>query len=247
MLKMFKFFNKDTSVETLLDKLLSIHELDRFGGYIATQMTLLRNTVPILIVDDADAEVIRGALEKFDFKNVDIATERPSDERIGKYPIIITDVCGVGQNLNSNGLLFAKHIKECFPLKQVLVISGQIRSKEYKKNEAVVRKVDGFFKKGSSYDELARLIDPCLRRVSDPALVWRQIRNELLMVQGAEKKDTEIGKIALWEDQYVRQFLKVGRVEHENTIKNDWLPEMIKITTLATQVMDLLKGIGFCS
>lgn len=245
MLKMFKIFNKDTSIETLLDKLLSIHELDRFGGYIATQMTLLRNTVPILIVDDADAEVIRGALEKFDFKNVDIATERPSDEHIGKYPIIITDVCGVGQNLNSNGLLFAEHIKECFPLKQVLVISGQIRPN--KKNEAVIRKIDGFFKKGSSYDELARLIDPCLRRVSDPALIWRQIRDELLMVQGAEKKDTEIGKIALWEDQYVRQFLKVGRVEHENTIKNDWLSEMMRITTLATQVVDLLRGIISCS
>lgn len=217
--------------------------MDKFGGYISSQKTVLKNKTPILVVDDADAEIIKKVLFQYDYKNVSTEVERPSDEEIRKYPIIITDVMGIGDDLNSNGLLFAEYIKDTFPLKQVIVISGQLQRREYKKHADVLRIVDGVFKKGTSYDELARLLDPCLCQVNDPALVWRRIRQELLSVKGVEKKDTEVFKVMQWEDQFVRSFLDVGRDSQGEGIRGDWINSMTKVAGLASQVVGLLSGI----
>lgn len=228
--------------EEVLATLKSVHELDKFGGYISSQMVRLRHDTGILVVDDMDAETMCEVLRKYDFKNVTPRTLRPPDDEVAKYPIVITDVCGIGGDLNSNGLQFADHVKRIYPLKQVVVMSGQMKSQEYKSDAAIISRLDGVFKKGASCDELAKLLDPCVRKVNDPTYVWRKIREELLSFHG-EKKDSQITKVVLWEDQFVRQFLEVGCVKGGEAVREDWISAMTKIVGLATQVVELLSGI----
>lgn len=244
MIKIRDFFfrsSREKSQSIDVSSLMSVHELDRFGGLLSAQKVKLRHDVGILVVDNEDAEEIRVALERYQYSNIRTVTERPSDEIVEKYPIIITDVCGIGEDLNSNGLQFAEHIKETFPLKQVIVVSGRMQKAEYKNDIEITRRLEGVFKKGTSYDKLAAILDPCVSRVYEPALVWREIRRELLSVRGAEKKDTEIGKVAVWEDQFVRQFLKISNNQDSPSL--DWVSLMTKTVGMATQVVGLLSGI----
>jgi len=232
-------FGKRTGMT--IDDLKGIHELDKFGGLTSDQKNELKAKVGVLVVDDQDAFIISDALENLGYLNVKPIRKTPREDEISKYPIIITDVAGIGEELQSNGLELADRIKRCYPLKQVIVASGQLQKREYREAQYILRKVDGVFKKGTSYESLNDQLMACICRVFDPALVWRQVRDELLRRGGDEKKDTAIAMVAVWEDQFVRQFLQVnGR---QSFVELSWAEKMLQIIGFAEQVVNLLSGI----
>lgn len=216
-----------------------VHDLDKYGGVTSGQKENLRPTVKILVVDDQDAASLTTALSKFGYKNVTKLDEMPDDSVVQQYPIVITDVSGVGRDVQSNGLRLARHIKSAYPLKQIIIASGQLMTGDYDADRDVLNLVDGVFIKGAPNDELADLVEECLQRIYNPATVWRNIRKELLNVAG-EKADVSIDNIAKYEDQYVRHFIELNQGKQ---IQPNWIEMMIKTAKLAEPVIKLLAGI----
>lgn len=232
-------FNRESGMS--IEDLKGVHELDKFGGLTPDQKNELKPKVGVLVIDDQDAFIIADALVNLGYKNVKPIRRTPKEDEIAEYPIIITDVAGIGNELQSNGLELADRIKRCHPLKQVIVASGQLQKREYRDAQHILRTVDGVFKKGTSYERLNDQLMTCICRVFDPALVWRQVRDELLRRDGEKKKDAEIAMVAKWEDQFVRQFLKENG--HQSFIGLDWAGKMLEAIGFAEQVMNLLSGI----
>lgn len=216
-----------------------VHDLDKYGGVTSGQKETLRPNVKILVVDDQDASSLATALSKFGYKNVTPMEEMPEDSVVQQYPIVITDVSGVGKDVQSNGLRLAKHIKSVYPLKQVIIASGQLMTHDYDADRDVLKLVDGVFSKGDPNDKLADLVEACLQRIYNPATVWRNVRKELLNVE-REKTDASIDNIAKYEDQFVRHFISLNRGKQ---VEPNWIEMMVRAAKLAEPVVKLLIGI----
>ena len=235
---MMKFFKKE-SIDK--DKRLSVHELDKLGGLTPNQIKDIKGRVPILVVDDEQHEMFKKKLYENGYHGVSALRESPSDDEVRKYSVLIVDVAGIRDDIQSNGLIFAKRIKKMYPLKEVIVMSGQ--PKYIKQLTASQGESDiWFFKKGTALDSLFDRIDTGIRNLYDPSLVWRAIRYELLRRDGSTKMDTDINLVAKWEDEFVQDILKVD--SPTTSINIDWFKLIKGGVSLATEVKALLDCIA---
>lgn len=219
-----------------------IHELDKLGGLSSTQKATLRKKVGILLIDDRDAEVIADTLEKkHGFSCIKPIKECPDDSLVQSYPIIVVDVDGITAE-NTNGLRLAKHIKNRYPLKQVIISSGQLKLSKYKDDLRDVHMLNGIYEKTRDNNEkLASLIDDSIINLYDPRLVWRNVRGELLSRNDSLASDTDILNLALEEEIFVQEVL--ARNRGASIEKLDWLEVIISVGKLSTAVLKLLSTI----
>lgn len=235
MINLFKKESLDKSAK------LSVHELDKLGGLTPNQIKDIKGRVPILVVDDEQHEMYKKKLYENGYHGVSALRESPSDDEVRKYSVLIVDVAGIRDDIQSNGLIFAKRVKKIYPLKEVIVMSGQPR---YIK-QLTASQGEGdiwFFKKGTSLDSLFDRIDTGIRKLYDPSLVWRAIRYELLRRDSSVKMDTDINLVAKWEDEFVRDILNVGNPS--TAINIDWITLLKGATSLAAEVKALVECIA---
>lgn len=223
-----------------------VHELDKLGGLSAAQKVLLRKDVEILLIDDRDAETMAETLEKkHGFCHIRPIKECPDDLLVQAYPIIVVDVDGITTE-DTNGLRLAKHIKKRYPLKQVIISSGQLKLPKYRDDLRDVHMLNGIYEKTRDNNEkLASLLDNSIVNLYDPSFVWRNVRKELLRRDDRLTLDTDILNVAIQEDIFVRQVLD----ENKGTSieKLDWLECIISLGKLSAVVLKLLstiKGFG---
>lgn len=234
---MFDFLTKKSDEE----QRCSVHELDKMGGLTSNQIKDIKGKVPILVVDDEQHEMYKKKLYENGYHGVSSQRESPSDDEVRKYSILIVDVAGIRDDIQSNGLIFAQRIKRLYPLKEVIVMSGQ--PKYIKQlNEGHWKEDIWFFNKGTSLDSLFDRIDKGIRNLYDPSLVWRAIRHELLRREGDSKMDTDINLVAKWEDEFVRSVLDVGG--ERISVNVDWLRVIRNGVALASEVKALVECIG---
>lgn len=219
-----------------------VHELDKLGGLSPTQKEALRKEVCILLIDDRDAETMAETLErKQGFCRVKPVKECPDDALIKSYPVIIVDVDGVTSE-DTNGLRFAKHVKERYPLKQVIISSGQLQLARYKKDLRDVHMLDGIYEKTKDNTEkLASLLDASIVNLYDPSYVWRNIRASLLQRRENVGSDTDVFTVAVQEHEFVTQVLSAN--SSESIVNLQWLDKLIKIGKLSAVVIELLSNI----
>lgn len=222
-----------------------VHELDKLGGLSPTQKESLRKDVCILLIDDRDSETMSETLaRKQGFCRVKPVKECPDDALIKSYPIIIVDVDGVTSE-DTNGLRFAKHVKERYPLKQVIISSGQLQLARYKNDLRDVHMLDGIYEKTKDNTEkLASLLDASIVNLYDPSYVWRNIRATLLRRGENVGSDTDIFTVAVQEHEFVTQVLLANN--SESIVNLQWLDKLIKIGKLSAVVIELLSNIKAC-
>ncbi len=221
----------------------SVHELDKLGGLSEVQMVEIRKGVGILIIDDRDASDIASTLEKkYGFAKVKPVDSVPDTSQIEAYPIVVTDVDGVGAE-NSNGLKFARHIKSTYPLKQVVICSGQLKAAKYRDDLQYLNMFNGVYEKTKdSIEVLAELLNVCIVNLYDPSFVWRNVRANLLSRDNERKSDTDIFSVAEMEDEFVSQVLKNSKGKGKVGDLN-WLETVVKMGKFTVGVMELLKAI----
>ena len=146
---MFNFYTKNSKAEHKY----SVHELDKMGGLTPNQIKDIKGKVPILVIDDEQHEMYKKKLYENGYHGVSAQRESPSDDEVRKYSILIVDVAGIRDDFQSNGLIFAQRIKRLYPLKEVIVMSGQPKYIKQLK-EGHWKEDIWFFNKGTSLDTL---------------------------------------------------------------------------------------------
>ena len=218
-----------------------VHALDKLGGLSSSQMETLRRETRILIIDDLDADSFAEMQShKYGFSKIRPEKAIPDDSIIQEYPIIVTDVEGVSLD-DSNGLRFAKHVKKRYPLKQIIISSGQLKVSKYRDDLRYVSMFDGIFDKvKDSSEQLASLLDRSIVNLYDPSFVWRNIRSHLLH-RDEEKSDTNLFSVMKMEAEFVAQVLKKN--PNGAIVDLNWLDGIVSLGTLTKNVLELLAAI----
>ena len=227
-------------IKTLSQKLMSISALQLHSKLSFEQLKLAKEKIPICIVDDRNAAIIKREISDFGYKNVVTRKDFPPDEELLGYSILILDVDGVGTKRDSNGISFALKFKELHPLKQLIMVSGYFSDPKYAEDvERSKGKLDGFFTKGTSYDTCMRpILEKSLGRVVDPCEVWCLVREKL--VSDALKNDA-IPYAKLLEDEFVRRLLEICN-EH-GTLTYDWM-SLVLSDKSSLDLIDTLQKYG---
>lgn len=131
----------------------------------------------ILVVDDTDfdqIETLKG--RDYQIKKVDDIQDLSQAE---PYDIVLIDIKGVGKAFNSphEGAYVAKALKETYPNKRIIMITG---SKYEDKYNSILKIIDGYLNKDSSTEEWEELIRENVEKVANPVKQWKTIRNRLL-------------------------------------------------------------------
>lgn len=227
-------------IKALSQKLLSISTLQSHSKLNFEQLKLAKETVPICIVDDRNAAIIKREISDFGYKNVATRKDFPPDEELLGYSILILDVDGVGTKRDSNGLSFALKFKELHPLKQLIMVSGYFSDPKYVMDvEKSKGKLDGFFTKGTSYDTCMRpLLEKCLERVVDPCEVWCLVRQKLI---GEALKNDTAPYVKLLEDEFVRRLLEI--CNEYGVLPYDWVSHVLS-DKRRVDLIDALRKYG---
>lgn len=232
---------KAIAYEYIEKRFAGVHALDKLGGLSSSQMETLRRETRILIIDDLDAgSFAEMQSHKYGFSKIRPEKAIPDDSIIQEYPIIVTDVEGVSLD-DSNGLRFAKHVKKRYPLKQIIISSGQLKVSKYRDDLRYVSMFDGIFDKvKDSSEQLARLLDRSIVNLYDPSFVWRNVRRHLLH-RDEEKSDTNLFSVMKMEAEFVAQVLKKN--PNGAIVDLNWLDGIVSLGTLTKNVIELLAAI----
>lgn len=227
---------KDSIFRQAWGKLKAIGELSLNVKLDVNAEKLARKNLPILIVDDMEAAVVRKQINQFEYQNVHIMQQLPGDEQLSDYMILIVDIDGVGKKRDSDGLDFALNFKANHPLKQIVLISAYFQNMDEEKVFQAKQQLDGVFVKGESYDKVMRVIlEKCVRNLGDPRYVWEKTRDVM------HRQGTPIAKIALYENEYVSKVEKVF-VANNKHLPCDWL--RIVAQGLNTDIRETIYTLG---
>lgn len=228
----------------LLKTFKGVHELDKLGPIDRDQMVRLRHDESILLIDDLDSVSISQTLkERFGFCNITPVDRFPSDDLIQKNHIIVTDVRIDSEGSKLNGLRFAGNLKRRYPNKQVIIISGQLRTNAYAADRLFLSAVYGYYDKNKdSVEKLSDLLNGCIVELNHPANVWRNLRLQMLNPSIGGMSDKALADVMRLEDIYVRKCLDVFK---ENGIqRTEWKDILIKslqVTKVMTDVIGNLE------
>lgn len=155
----------------------------------------LREQIKILIVDDEPfvyLEQLRNA--KF---NVVQLPDVQDLNAISEYNIVICDINGVGGCLNSEygGAFLISQMKKIYPYKQYAVYSGK---NDYSAGMSEMLQGVASLKKDLSIEQWSAYLDQYIENVTNPRLVWKNIRDLLY------NKDVSSFVVTKLEDEFVR-------------------------------------------
>lgn len=220
----------------VLERAHCINELGTKRKLDMYAMQHARRNMPILIIDDMEAGVIKRTIRQFGYENVSTRQQLPKDEKVEEFPILMIDVNGVGENRDSNGLEFALEYKARHPITQVILISAYFNEAGAEKKVEAEKVLDGIFTKGSSYERVMRpLLERCVERLTDPVYVWERARYVALT------NGLSIGKVFGYEDEYVTQLQKIYDL-NGGKFPYDWLYKLNE--SISSEISTILRRLG---
>lgn len=220
----------------VLERAHSINELGTKMKLDRYTMQHARRNMPILIIDDMEAGVIKKTIRQFGYENVSTRQQLPNDEKVEEFPILMIDVNGVGEKRDSNGLEFALEYKARHPITQIILISAYFNEAGAEKKVEAEKTLDGIFTKGSSYERIMRpLLERCVERLTDPVYVWKNVRYAAL------EDGLSIGKVFNYEDEYVAQLQKMYDL-NGGKLPYDWLCKLNEC--ISSEVSMILRRLG---
>ena len=220
----------------ILERAHCINELGAKMKLDMNTMQYVRRNMPILVIDDMEAGVIKRTIKQFGYENVSTRQQLPNDEKVEEFPILIIDVNGVGENRDSNGLEFALEYKTRHPITQIILISAYFNEAGSERKFEAEKLLDGIFTKGSSYERVMRpLLERCVERLMDPVYVWKRVRYATL------EDGISIGKVFVYENEYVTQLQKMYDL-NGGKIPCDWLCKLTEC--LPSEISMILRRLG---
>ena len=226
VLKMLKnYFNRwrQQLVLEVNNSMMIVSDLSEITRLIPDQDKKFKDKIPICVIDDREAAVIKRGLVQLGFTNISIRQDLPEDNALAPFAILLVDIDGVGKKRNSNGLSFALEFKKKNPSKKIIIVSAVVYSEKliaditHVKDVALAEKeLDGIFTKGNSYDKkLKPILDKCLDDLESPVSFWKVFRT-LLLDNGMRPAD-----VMRWEDSFVRGIEHIYK-ESGNKLPYDW-------------------------
>ena len=194
------FFHGKYSVQDLAERKLVLRD---------ELLSELRTRVRILVIDDntiARDGMVNQLKGLGYLKAKGLYPVTRNDDNVKESQILVIDINNVyfgyqkPFGTENQGLDVASAIKSEFPVKKVLVYTGNLD--DYKGNVVLEKVVDGKFEKGDEQSIIVKRIDWCIRSLFEPDKFWIQIRDELL--QNGET----ISQVANLEDIFVREFIR---------------------------------------
>ena len=206
-----------------LRKKYSINDLSKSLQRVKKQK---RNNFKIAIIDD-EPFLYLEELKKLDFvihQYNDINTL----DMLSSYNIIICDIKGVGKIFNSEyeGAFLISELIKKYPYKVFAAYTGAAF------DISINRFLDGaeIIKKDIAIDEWADAIDSLIIKVSDPIVLWKKLRIDLL------NRDIEIRTLADLEHKYVDTIL------NKKSDFSNFLSEKQK-SNLSQTTIDLISNV----
>lgn len=153
----------------------------------------IRNRYKILIIDD------EPFIYYEELRNIGFNLTKKEDvthlEDVEAYPIVISDIKGVGKSYNSrfDGAMLIRELKKKYPFKIFAAYTGSTY------NPTINSYLDGvnIIKKDIEIDDWCQEIDALIKRVSDPKYIWSKIRDILI------EEDIPLIELAKLENEYV--------------------------------------------
>lgn len=218
------FYNwRQRLVMDVNNSMMIVSDLSENTRLIPDQDKRFKDKVPICVIDDREAAVIKRGLSQLGFGNISTRQDLPEDKALDRFAILLVDIDGVGKKRNSNGLSFALEFKKKHPSKKIIIVSAVVYGEKlaadltHVKDVALAEKeLDGIFTKGSSYDKkLKPILDKCLDDLESPVSFWRSFRMLLL------DNDMRPVDVMQWEDSFVRG-IKYIYSENGNRLPYNW-------------------------
>lgn len=137
----------------------------------------LKQNTQIAIIDDQPFPKI-NALRNHKFNLTELGDVKLVDQ-VAEYPIVISDIRGVGQSLSSNleGAHLLSEIRKAYPDKYLVSYSGAQFDITY--NEPL-RSVDASIAKDASTEQWVAILERGIETVTNPRERWIRIRRNLL-------------------------------------------------------------------
>lgn len=156
-----------------------------------------RASIPILVIDDTDFPHTT-ALKSLGFQIVwrrDI--EALSDAT--PYPIVASDIAGVGSSMGSDGAFLIDQLKRHDPSKYVIAFSSGTYDMRY---QATLSAADARVLKGADIETWSHELDRGLIHLCSPAQVWQRAVRKLT------DSDIQFQKIAKLEKIFIARLRK---------------------------------------
>lgn len=156
-----------------------------------------RNSYKIAIIDDEPFEY-KERLQQLNF-NIRVYTDIADVKFLSEFDVVICDIKGVGKSMNENhgGALLLNEAKKMYPYKMYAAYSGSLQNitiNEYLEGVKII-------KKDYVFEDWLSALDSLLAEYSNPATVWRKIRDWLL------SQNVSIHDVARLESEYVNTVL----------------------------------------
>jgi CheY-like chemotaxis protein len=158
----------------------TINDLERDRGVMAhlKPPSELRKAIKIGVIDD------QPFAPEHNLKNNQFQIQTFLDiqriDQIAEFPIVLCDLQGVGLHLAADlqGAYLIEEIKANYPEKVVIAFTGGSASRNISRR--ALKTADGYLKKDASIEEWRDVLDKHIRELSDPVIVWRQLRLRLV-------------------------------------------------------------------
>ena len=194
-----------------------------------------RELIKLAVIDDEG--FIKDELSRLNFDNIRIFEKFTDLKDFANYNVILCDIKGIGQNIDSNldGIAVARDLKKNYPEKIVLQYSGQsVNDYDPKFYQNMV--IDGFVEKSQSSKQLADELDKYCSIFWNPYSAWKYIEKTL------RDLNIENINIAKFENLYVESLSKKKNyIEMEKNRKSivEILSVGIGLVSLACEVINL--------
>lgn len=159
----------------------------------------MNKSFKILFIDDNQLEIIDTLKKEYGY-DISYKDNIRHIYDAAIYDIILCDLHGVDSSSTLDGANTLRRLREMYPNKRLILYTAGTLSNE--QIEVINKYADKRIKKGQDIDTWNSIITNCIKEIIDPRETWKRMKEYL------EHKDVDTKDIAIFEDIFVRSYIK---------------------------------------
>lgn len=227
-------FNGKSKEEEIYDSLKTLQDL--VDQKYLFEKEIDRSKIRVCVLDDEGYDI--DPLYSLGFTNIDRQTEFSNINMFADKDVVLCDIEGVGQKINSQrqGLAVAEQIKRTYPNALVYAYT----SKNIGDYGGESKLLDGVIRKLASTSEIVEIIERDTKRKNDVVYTWDRIRGDMI------KEGCSTKAIAFLEHYYCSSLLNkinMFREYQTNYLNIDNIQKYIDIISDCVNVFLIFSGV----